>query len=201
MGEGQTHAPGWSTLLPLTPTLSPQAGRGSRANAGERPWLHAHPDRPLDPVGGLRPAGRGGARHRPGRLRLGARRRHGRPFRAQHHHRARRGGRHPPAHQEGARRAPDDRAGRSLHRGVRQGRLRHHHRARGSRPASRPLAAADPLARQEGRRLAHAADAGERDRLRARPARPDPGDDGEPGLRRPGLHSGHGRQDRAHPQP
>ena len=60
-----------------------------------------------------------------------------------------------------------------------QGRLRHHHRACRSRPASRPLAAADPLARQEGRRVAHPAHARERHRLRARPARPDPGDDGQ----------------------
>ena len=50
------------------------------------------------------------------------------------------------------RRPPDDRAGRSLSRGLRQGRRRHHHRPRRGRPASAPLAAGHPRARQEGRR-------------------------------------------------
>ena len=53
---------------------------------------------------------------------------------------------------EDARRPPDDRAVRSASRSLRQGRRRHHHRACGSRPASAPLAAGDPRARQEGRR-------------------------------------------------
>ena len=42
-------------------------------------------------------------------------------------------------------------------------------------------------ARQEGRRGAEPLDAAKRDRIHARPARPDPADDGQPGLRRPGF--------------
>ena len=41
------------------------------------------------------------------------------------------------------------------------------------------------------------ANAGERDRICARPARPDPGDDRQSRLRRAGVHSRHARQDRA----
>ena len=58
------------------------------------------------------------------------------------------------ASQEDLRRASDDRAGRSVSRRVRRCRRRHHHRARRSRSASRPLAAGDQGARQEGRRVA-----------------------------------------------
>ncbi len=89
-----------------------------------------------------------------GRRRLDPPRRHGRPFRAEHLVRP---GRHQgdaAAFDEGVRHAPDDHALRSLSRGVRQGRLRHHHRACGGRPAPASLAAGDPRARQEGRRLA-----------------------------------------------
>ena len=70
----------------------------------------------------------------------------------------------PPAHQEAARRASDDRALRSASRSLRQGRRRHHHRACRGGPASAPLAAGDPRARQEGRRDAQPGDAGRDDR-------------------------------------
>ena len=66
--------------------------------------------------------------------------------------RAGRGEGAPPDHAEDARRPSDDRAGRSASRSLRQGRRRHHHRACRGRPASAPLAAGDPRARQEGRR-------------------------------------------------
>ena len=92
---------------------------------------------------------------------------------------------------------PDDRAGRSLSRRLRRGRLRHHHGACRGRAASRPLAAGDPRARQEGRRVAQSVDARKRHRVRARPARPRPADDRQSRLRRPGLHPGRGRQDAA----
>ena len=46
----------------------------------------------------------------------------------------------------------------------RKGRLRSHHRPCRGRPASASLAAGDPRARQEGRRLAQSRHAGERDR-------------------------------------
>ena len=63
------------------------------------------------------------------------------------------------AHQKDLRRASDDLAVRSLSRGVRQGRLRSHHGACRGRPASASLAAGDPSARQEGRRLAQSGNA------------------------------------------
>ena len=97
--------------------------------------------------------------------------------------------------EEGLRRAPDDRAGRSVPRRLRRGRRRHHHRARRGGPASRPLAAGNQGAGQEGRRGAQSIDARRRHRLRARPPRPHPADDGQPGFRRPELHSVGGRQD------
>ena len=110
------------------------------------------PDRTLDTRRRFRPARRGGTRGRCSRCRLDPCRRHGRPFRAQHLDRPRRGQGASPAHQEGARRAPHDRALRSLSRSLRQGRLRHHHRACGSEPARAPLAAARS-ARSAGRRV------------------------------------------------
>ena len=45
--------------------------------------------------------------------------------------------------------------------------------------------------------VAQSGDAGERHRICARPARPDPVDDRQSGLRRPGFHCGHARQDQA----
>ena len=58
-----------------------------------------------------------------------------------------------------------------------------------------PLAAGDPRARQEGRRDAQSRHAGEHDRAGDRPRRPDPGDVGQSGLRRPDVHSVRGRED------
>ena len=86
--------------------------------------------------------------------RLDPSRRHGRPFRAQHHVRPRRREGAAPAQPEGLRRAPDDRAVRSLSRSLRQGRRRHHHGACRVGAAYPSLAAGDPRARQEGRRHA-----------------------------------------------
>jgi hypothetical protein len=88
----------------------------------------------------------------------------------------------------------DDRALRSLSRSLRRCRLRHHHRPRRSHQASRPVAAGDPRAGQEGRRVAQPVDARKRHRICARPARPDPADDRQSGFRRPGLHPLGGRQ-------
>ena len=80
---------------------------------------------------------------------------------------------------------PCDPFNRSLFRS----RLRHHHcPCRGDDP-SRPVAAGDPQSRPEGRRLSQSVDAGERDRIRPRPAGPGAADDRQPRLRRPGLHS------------
>ena len=54
--------------------------------------------------------------------------------------------------------------------------------------------------RQEGRRQHHAVDARVGHCACARQGRPHPGDDGEPRLRRSGLHPGAARQDQNHPQ-
>ena len=121
--------------------------------------------RAVDPGVGFRQAGRGSPRGRCGRRRLDPSRRDGRAFRAEHFLRPRCHQGDAPAHQEDLRRASDDLALRSLSRGLRQGRLRPHHRACRGRPASASLAAGDPRARQEGRRLAQSGHAGERDRI------------------------------------
>ena len=102
-----------------------------------------------------------------------------------------------PPHRQALRLSPDDRALRSVSRSLRQGGRRSHYRPRRGDKASRPLAAGDPLARQKGGRGDQSRNAGERDRICARPARPDPGHDRQSGLRRPGVHSRHARQDRA----
>ena len=153
--------------------------------------------RPLDPVGRLLAARRRGRSRRRGRRRLDPSRRHGRPFRAQHHLRSAGDQGDPRPHRQGLRLPSDDRAGRPLSRRLRRSRLRHHHRACRGRAASRPLAAGDPEPRQEGRRVAQPGDAGKRHRICARPARPGPADDGQSGLRRPGLHPGRRRQGEA----
>ena len=152
-------------------------------------------DRAVDPGRRFRPARRRGARGRCRRRRLDPCRRDGRALRAQHLHRARRGEGAAPAHQEDIRRPSDDRAVRSLSRSLRQGRLRHHHGACGGRPAHPPLAAGDPRARQEGRRHAQSRHAGKHDRAGDRPGRSHPGDVGQSGLRRAGLHPLRGRED------
>ena len=148
------------------------------------------PHRAIDPGRRFRQARRGGARDRRGRRRLDPCRRHGRPFRAQYHHRSRRGEGAAAAHQEAVRRASDDRALRSLSRGLRQGRRRPHHRACGGRPARPPLAAGDPRARQEGRRDPQSRHAGEHHRAGHRSGRSDPGHVGQSRLRRPDIHPG-----------
>ena len=116
--------------------------------------------RAVDPGVGFRQTGRRGPRRRCGRRRLDPSRRDGRAFRAQHFLRPRRHQGDAPAHQEDLRRASDDRALRSLSRSLRQSRLRSHHRACRGRSASASLAAGDPRARQEGRRLAQPGHAG-----------------------------------------
>ena len=148
------------------------------------------PHRAVDPGFGLLQARRGGARGRGRRRRLDPPRRDGRAFRAGHHLRAGRGEGAAPDHAEDARRPSDDRAGRSASRSLRQGRRRHHHRACRGRPASAPLAAGDPRARQEGRRHHEPGDAGRDDRARHRPGRSGAGDVGQSGLRRPEVHPG-----------
>ena len=85
---------------------------GERHTRGARRATPAH-HRAVDPRRRFRQARRGGARGRRRRRRLDPCRRHGRPFRAQHLHRAGRGEGDPAAHQEAARRASDDRAVRS----------------------------------------------------------------------------------------
>ena len=89
---------------------------------------------------------------------------------------------------------------RSLSGGLRQGRLRSHHRACRSRSASASLAAGDPRARQEGRRLAQSGHAGKRNRICDRPDRSRAGHVGQSRLRRPGLHPLRARQDQRHPR-
>ncbi len=79
-----------------------------------------------------------------------------------------------------------------------EGRLRPHHRACRSRPASASLAAGDPRARQEGRRLDQSGTPRERDRICARPDRSGAGHVGQSRLRRPGLHPLGDRQDQRH---
>ena len=64
-------------------------------------------------------------------------------------------------------------------------------------PARAPLAAGDPRARQEGRRHHEPGHAGFQHRARHRPGRSRPGHVGQSRLRRPGLHPGRARQDRA----
>ena len=153
--------------------------------------------RAVDPGVRFRQTGRRGPRRRCGRRRLDPSRRDGRAFRAQHFLRPRRHQGDAPAHQEDLRRASDDLALRSLPRGLRQGRLRSHHGACRGRPASASLAAGDPRARQEGRRLAQSGHADLGDRICHRPDRPGAGDVGQSRLRRPGLHPLRARQDPA----
>ena len=135
--------------------VPPRFESGFRESA-HVPALHVTPPRhrAVDPGVGFLQAGRRGPRGRCGRRRLDPSRRDGRAFRAQHFLRPRRHQGDAPAHQEDLRRASDDLALRSLSRGLRQGRLRSHHGACRGRPASASLAAGDPRARQEGRRLA-----------------------------------------------
>ena len=64
-------------------------------------------------------------------------------------------------------------------------------------PARAPLAAGDPRARQEGRRDAQSRHADRDHRAGDRSGRSDPGDVGQPRLRRPGVHPVRGREDRA----
>ena len=103
------------------------------------------------------------------------------------------------AHQEAVRRPSDDLAGGRLSRSVRCGGRRYHHRAPGSRAAFPPHASGDPQARQEDGRGAQSLDAGRRARSGARRARPDPGDEREPRLRRAEIHRQPAAQDRGDP--
>ena len=86
------------------------------------------------------------------------------------------------------RRASDDRAGRSLSRGLRR------RPAPTSSPSMpRPARISTARCRRSARSARRPAspepgDAGERDRICARPSRSRAGDDGQSGLRRPGLH-------------
>ncbi len=116
--------------------------------------------RAVDPGVGFLQARRRGPRRRCGRRRLDSSRRDGRAFRSEHFLRARCHQGDAPAHQEDLRRASDDLAVRSLSRSLRQGRLRSHHGPCRGRSASASLAAGDPRARQEGRRLAQSGHAG-----------------------------------------
>ena len=149
---------------------------GCRPSSGGEP-MNARTDRhrALDPVGRLRPPRRGGRGRRRGRRRLDPSRRDGRPLRAEHHLRParRQGDPRPPRRKSSTCHlmiAPADpylaafaKAGADI--------ITVHAEAGA---ASRPLAAGDPRARQEGRRVAQPVDAGERHRIRARPARPRP---------------------------
>ena len=146
--------------------------RGNRPHGFESGFGKAHMSRPIcvtpprhravDPGFRFRQTGRRGPRRRCGRRRLDPSRRDGRAFRPQHFLRPRRHQGDAPAHQEDLRRASDDLAVRSVSRGLRQGRLRSHHGACRGRPASASLAAGDPRARQEGRRLAQSGHADQR---------------------------------------
>ena len=74
-------------LPTICPPRRPVLGGHQTGGPDASPARH----RSIDPVRRLRQARRGGARDRRGRRRLDPCRRHGRPFRAQHHHRPRRG--------------------------------------------------------------------------------------------------------------
>ena len=98
-------------------TALPSIGDRQAKPAGHERGSHGgplgprrHHHRAVDPLGRLRQARRGGAGHRRCRLRLDPCRRHGRPLRAEHHHRARRGEGAPAALEKDLRRASDDRA-------------------------------------------------------------------------------------------
>src|SRR5580704_15205498 len=172
------------------PVRCPPAGIVLGERRIGKPDAPPAPDRAVDPRRRLRQARRGGARSRGRRRRLDPRRRDGRPFRTQHHHRAGRGEGATPPRQKTARRAFDDLADRSLSRSVRGGGRRPHHRARGSRAARAPLAAGGARARQEGRGHAQPRHVGDDHRARHRPGRPDPRHVGQSRVRRTGVHPG-----------
>ena len=160
----------------------------------------ARPHRPLDPVRRFRPARRGDSRDRRGRRRLDPCRRHGRPFRPQHHHRPGGGEGAAAAHGQAVRRPSDDLAGRSLPAGLRRGRRRHPHRPSRGRPPSPPHDPAHQVAGQARRRLAQSRHARQGARLCAGGDRPRPGDERQSGLRRPELHREPAQEGRGDPQ-
>ena len=184
---------------PLSPALPPGLAHVTRSRSARLEvsresahvsTIYATPPRhrAVDPGVGFRQAGRRSPRRRCGRRRLDPSRRDGRAFRPQHFLRPRCHQGDASAQQEDLRRASDDRALRSLSRSLRQGRLRSHHGACRGRPASASLAAGDPRARQESRRLAQSGHADQRHRICDRPDRSGAGDVGQSRLRRPGLH-------------
>ncbi len=143
----------------------------------------------LDPGSRFRAARRGGARRRCGRRRLDPCRRDGRAFRAQHHHRPGRGEGAAAAHAQAVRRAPDDRAlpiptSRPLPKPaptiitvhVEAGPHSTARCRRSARSARKPASRSIPAPPVETIANVH------------RSGRPDPGDVGQPGLRRPGIH-------------
>ena len=101
-----------------------------------------------------------------------------------------------PHTQKDLRRPSDDFAVRSLPRSLRESRLRPHHRACRGRPTSASLAAGDPRARQEGRRLAQSGHADHGNRICHRHDRSGAGDVGQPRFWRPGVYPVRARQDR-----
>ena len=102
-------------------------------------------------------AGHCGRRAR--RRRSDSRRRHGRPLRAEHHHRAAGRGVDQTCRHCAARRAPDDHGSGSLHRGVRRRRRLDDLGARGGAAASAPHGARHQGARRQGGRRPEPVDA------------------------------------------
>src|SRR5260221_7478353 len=179
--------------------LNNRRGRGAALRPNPFPVTKRHAasntDRAVDPLGRFRAARRGSARGHRCRSRLHPYRRHGRAFRAQPHHRAGRGEGAPAALDAALRRASDDLAGRSVRAGLRRRRRRHHHRPSRGRAAPAPHAAANQVARQEGRRVAQSGNAARGRRQRPRRRRSGAGDERQSRLRRAELHHVAARQD------
>ncbi len=154
------------------------------------------PDRAESPGGGFRPPGRGGARGRGRRRRLAAPRRDGRALRTEPHLRAGAREGDQARGEQAARRAPDDRPGRSVPGCLRRSGGRCHHRPPRGLAASASHAPGDPVPGLQGRGGAQPRDADLDGQVGARQHRPAAGDDGQSGLRRPGLHREPARQDR-----
>ncbi len=134
-------------------------------------------------------------RHRGAGRGLGACRRDGRAFRAQHHLRPRHLRGDPAAYQGHHGRASDDRAGRSLYRGLRPGGGRYHDRPCRGRAAYPPHVAGHPCRRRAaggGDQSGHAGRGGGR---ASGPCRPGLRHDGQPRFRRAEIHPLADRQD------
>ena len=127
--------------------------------------------------------GRGGRR----RGRLAARGRHGRPLRAQPHHRPAGGGVAAQARRPAAGLPPDDQDPDRWAPGLRRGRGAERHHPRRGRPAPVRHAADDPRGRRPGRAGAQPGHPGRAVRRPAARDRHAAADDGGAGVRRPAL--------------